>query len=105
MGSRRVRRAPWHWRSGRAVDSLRRVPMASSTWAPGPRVRLHVLVVGGSGLLGAPATRALLARGHDVSVLTRAARAAPAGASTLVADRRDSVALSAALAGRRFDVV
>jgi nucleoside-diphosphate-sugar epimerase len=46
----------------------------------------------------------LLARGHAVSVLTRAARPVPAGAETLVADRRDAGALAAALGGRRFDV-
>jgi nucleoside-diphosphate-sugar epimerase len=68
-------------------------------------VTLRVLVAGGSGLLGAPATRALVARGHDVSVLTRGSRPAPAGAATLAADRRDARALAAALAGRRFDVV
>jgi nucleoside-diphosphate-sugar epimerase len=68
-------------------------------------VKLRALIIGGSGLLGAPATRALLARGHEVSVLTRATRAVPAGACRLVADRRDSTALTAVLAGRRFDVV
>lgn len=66
---------------------------------------LRVLVVGGSGLMGAPAVRALLARGHDVSVLTRGTRPTPPGTTTLVADRGDPAALAAALAGRRFDVV
>jgi nucleoside-diphosphate-sugar epimerase len=66
---------------------------------------LRILVAGGSGLLGAPATRALVARGHDVSVMTRGTRPAPEGTAALVADRRDPAALAAALAGRRFDVV
>lgn len=68
-------------------------------------MKLRILVMGGSGLLGAPASRALLARGHDVSVLTRAARPVPVGATALVADRRDRSALAVALAGQRFDVV
>jgi nucleoside-diphosphate-sugar epimerase len=67
-------------------------------------MRLRVLIVGGSGLLGAPATRALLARGHQVSVLSRATRPVPEGASSLVADRADSAALADALRGQRFDV-
>ncbi len=65
----------------------------------------RVLVAGGSGLIGGPATRALLARGHDVSVLARGTRPVPAGATAVVADRRDPAALAAALAGRRFDAV
>ena len=67
-------------------------------------MRLRVLVLGGSGLLGAPATRALLGRGHDVSVLTRSTRPIPTGAVPLVADRGDPIVLATLLAGRRFDV-
>src|SRR6185295_9184357 len=66
---------------------------------------LSVLVVGGSGLLGGPATRALLARGHEVTVLSRGTRAAPEGATHRVADRSNPSALAGALAERRFDVV
>ena len=67
-------------------------------------MKLRVLVVGGSGLLGGPATRALVASGHEVTVLTRGTRAAPQGAVHQVADRSDPSALNRALAGRRFDV-
>jgi len=70
-----------------------------------PPVNLRVLVRGGSGLLGAPAVRALVARGHDVTVLTRGTRPAPAGAASLAADARDPAALARALAGVRVDVV
>ena len=65
---------------------------------------LRVLILGGSGLLGAPTTRALLARGHDVTVVTRSTRPVPEGASALVADRGDDAALAAALGGRQFEV-
>lgn len=66
---------------------------------------MRVLIAGGSGLIGGPATRALLARGHEVTVLARGTHVAPAGARLLVADRGDASALAAALAGRTFDVV
>jgi len=68
-------------------------------------VKLRALVVGGSGLLGAPATRALLARGHDVTVIDRGTRPLPEGTARLIADRGDASGLAAALARRHFDVV
>lgn len=64
----------------------------------------RVLLVGGSGLIGAPAARALLAAGHDVTVLTRGQRAVPTGAEALAADRQDPDSLARALSGRRFDM-
>lgn len=64
----------------------------------------RALVLGGSGLIGAPVTRALVAAGHDVTVVTRGARPLPAGARPLLADRRDAAALAGALAGARFDI-
>jgi nucleoside-diphosphate-sugar epimerase len=67
--------------------------------------RLHVLVVGGSGLIGAPVARAFLLHGHDVTVLSRGGRPVAAGATPLVADRRDPVSLAGVLAGRRYDFV
>ncbi len=62
---------------------------------------MRILLLGGSGLLGAPAVRALLAAGHAVTVLTRGRRGVPAGVEALVADRGD---VAAALRGRRFDL-
>jgi len=66
---------------------------------------VRVLIAGGSGLIGGPSARALIARGHVVTVLARGTRAAPSGARLLVADRTDASALAAALAGRTFDLV
>ncbi|OGF18297.1 MAG: hypothetical protein A2W00_13580, partial [Candidatus Eisenbacteria bacterium RBG_16_71_46] len=62
-----------------------------------------VLLVGGTGFLGAHAGRAMQAAGHRVSVLSRGARKVHEGADHLRADRRDPAALAAALEGRRFD--
>jgi nucleoside-diphosphate-sugar epimerase len=69
----------------------------------GGRDRLRVLVVGGTGWMGARATRALLAAGHEVTTLTRGAAVPPAGANSCVADRRDRAELARALEGARFD--
>lgn len=64
-----------------------------------------VLLIGGSGLLGSAAARALVGAGHPVTVLTRGARALPAGVRALLVDRTDGAAISGALAGLRFDLV
>jgi nucleoside-diphosphate-sugar epimerase len=68
-------------------------------------MRLRILVAGGGGLIGGPCARALLAAGHDVTVMKRSGRNVPPGAATLVADRSDPASLAATLAGRRFDAV
>lgn len=66
---------------------------------------MRVLLLGGSGLLGAPAARALLAAGHAVAVLARGRRGVPAGVESLVADRRaDDPSFATALRGRHFDL-
>jgi nucleoside-diphosphate-sugar epimerase len=64
----------------------------------------HVLLIGGSGLMGTHAARALLGAGHGVSVLSRGESPLPDGAEPLRADRRDPASLARALAGRRFDL-
>ena len=66
---------------------------------------MRVLIAGGSGLIGGPATRALLARGHDVTLLTRGSHPVPAGVRALNADRTEERSLFAALEGAAFDVV
>lgn len=64
----------------------------------------RVLLLGGTGLLGAPMARTLLATGHEVTVLSRGTQELPTGVSRLVADRRNPVSLAAALGGLGFDL-
>jgi nucleoside-diphosphate-sugar epimerase len=62
---------------------------------------VRVLVVGGTGALGAPVVRALTRAGHEVTVTTRSTRrsavAQTAGASTAVADLLDPSAFDRAM--------
>ncbi len=66
---------------------------------------MRVLLLGGSGLLSGAAREAFLAAGHDVTVVVRGTHAPPVHERLRVlrADRHDGVALSAVLAGERFD--
>lgn len=64
----------------------------------------RVLLLGGSGLLGAPAARALRDAGHDVTVLSRGRRATADGVRVIAADRAGVGALAEALRGARFDL-
>ncbi len=60
-----------------------------------------ILVVGGTGMLGLPVTRALVAAGYDVSALVRSASARlPEGVRALVGDVFDAASVTAALAGQ-----
>lgn len=85
--------APGAVRAGRAVPSVTGVT--------------RVLVTGGAGFIGSHVTAALLAAGHDVSVLDSghpaAHRSSPpaevAGVPVRVADVRDRAAVAAALSG------
>ena len=63
------------------------------------------LVIGGSAFIGRRLVDRLLARGTAVTVLNRGATPAPAGVEQLVADRKDTIAMGKALAGRSWDVV
>jgi nucleoside-diphosphate-sugar epimerase len=65
---------------------------------------MKLLVIGGSGFVGHAVVRAMLARGHDVTVLNRGSRSVP-GTRQLVADRNDPATLDAALGGLSFDAV
>jgi nucleoside-diphosphate-sugar epimerase len=64
---------------------------------------MNALVLGGTGVLGRPVTEALLAAGHEVTVLSRGACERVSGARALTVDRGDRAALEGALSGRRFD--
>lgn len=64
----------------------------------------RVLLLGGTGLLGAPMARTLLATGHEVTILSRGSQELPDGVTGLLADRRNPVSLAAALGGRDFDL-
>jgi len=55
-------------------------------------------VIGGSGFLSGSVTRAALAGGHEVWILTRGRREAPANVTSIVADRKDRAAFAAAVA-------
>ncbi len=66
---------------------------------------MNILVLGGTRFFGRTFVDQLVAAGHAVTVLSRGKLPPPAGIEHLVADRADSAALSAALAGRSFDVV
>lgn len=63
----------------------------------------EVLLIGGSGLMGEPVARHLIAAGHRVTVLSRGESALPSGVSLLRGDRSDAASLSAVLQGARFD--
>ncbi|HET9326614.1 MAG TPA: NAD-dependent epimerase/dehydratase family protein [Candidatus Eisenbacteria bacterium] len=65
---------------------------------------LGILLIGGTGFLGHHVAAALIAAGHQVTVLSRGTRQAPAGAESLIAERGDRKALGRALEGRRFDL-
>lgn len=66
---------------------------------------MHLLFIGGTGNLSTACTQACYERGHRVTVLTRGHGSCPPHYQSLVADRKDPVAMRAALAGRTFDSV
>ena len=66
----------------------------------------NILLIGGSGFVSGEMARTALCQGHSVWTVTRGQRELPAGLHGLVADRKDSQALRAALrgAGAQFDL-
>lgn len=66
-----------------------------------------ILIIGGSGFLGATISRRAMAEGHQVWILTRGRSPAPAGTIPLVADRQDDAAFArvVAEAHTQWDVV
>ncbi len=66
----------------------------------------RLLVIGGSGHVSGAVTRAGLAAGMEVTIITRGQRPIPAGVTALTADRKDTAALRAALPeGATWDLV
>jgi nucleoside-diphosphate-sugar epimerase len=84
--------------------SERRAPVSEAVARPG-RTRERVLLVGATGVLGAPALRALVAAGHEVHgtsrSATRLAGVERAGGRGLVLDVLDPGAIEAALEAAR----
>ena len=65
----------------------------------------RVLLVGGSGLLGAPAARTLRDAGHDVTVVSRGRRGVVDGVRHESADRADAAAFARAAGRGPLDLV
>ncbi len=62
---------------------------------------MRVLVIGGTGMLGVPVTKALVAAGHEVTALVRRAGGKlPAGVHAVTGDLFDASSLSAAMRGQ-----
>lgn len=67
---------------------------------------MRVLVIGGTLFIGKHLTDALLAAGHDVTILHRSPSSElPPGVRGLLADRNDPAAVASALSGQRFEAV
>ncbi|MBW9215096.1 NAD-dependent epimerase/dehydratase family protein [Mumia sp. zg.B53] len=67
---------------------------------------MRLLILGGTHHVGRAAVEAALARGHDVTTVTRGTSGSPArGADARYADRRDARAFADALAGETWDAV
>ncbi len=64
---------------------------------------MRTLLLGATGLIGRPLCEALVARGDDVTVLSRGSTEVPPGVRALAADRYDPEALGR-LDGERFDL-
>src|SRR5262249_55905012 len=71
------------------------------------RELMRVLVIGGTGLISTGIVKALLARGHDVSVFNRGQRKSrlPEGVTYLQGNRRDYPAFEAAMQDVACDAV
>lgn len=66
---------------------------------------MNLLILGGTGFLSGTVVREALAAGHRVTMMTRGRRPPPPAVEALVADRSDTMAVSAALGDRTFDAV
>jgi nucleoside-diphosphate-sugar epimerase len=66
---------------------------------------MKVLFVGGTGSISASCVQAAVARGFDVTILSRAQRVLPPGAAQITADINDPAAAASVLEDKRWDVV
>lgn len=68
---------------------------------------MHVLFIGGTGLISTAIARQLLQSGHQVTLFNRNKREnrLPPGARQIIGDRKDYAAFEAAFASETFDVV
>ncbi|MEO0853793.1 MAG: NAD-dependent epimerase/dehydratase family protein [Cyanobacteria bacterium J06648_11] len=67
---------------------------------------MRILVIGGTRFVGVYLTKALVAAGHEVTVLNRGNHPVPVeGVQQLTADRKDPDQLKSALSGQSFDAV
>ncbi len=68
---------------------------------------MHVLFIGGTGIISTACTRLAAERGIQVTLLNRGRRAAPpaSGVNTIAVDIEDAAAVSQTLAGASFDAV
>src|SRR5262249_55178081 len=66
---------------------------------------MKILLIGGTGNLSTDCARLLFERGHEILVLTRGSSVLPPEYQAIKADRRDSAAMAAALAGTHVEVV
>ncbi len=69
--------------------------------------QLKILIIGGSGFVSGTLAQLALDQGHAVWAITRGQRALPDGVIPLIADRKDTDALSATIAGadQQWDLV
>jgi nucleoside-diphosphate-sugar epimerase len=66
---------------------------------------MRLLVIGGTGFLSGTVVREATTAGHEVTILTRGLRPAPAGVEALAVDRSDTAATLAAVGDRVYDAV
>ena len=66
---------------------------------------LSVLILGGTGIIGRELSRVLVAKGHDVFVVSRGARRVEDGTEPIVADVYDTEDLQGKIEGLNLDVV
>ena len=68
---------------------------------------MHVLFIGGTGLISTSIARQLLEAGHSVTLFNRgkSENRLPAGAEVIHGDRKDYAAFEATFADKRYDVV
>jgi len=66
---------------------------------------MKVLLIGGSGFVGAAISELLLSRKDRVAVLSRGNKPVPAGTEPLTGDRQKQDSFAAAIGGRTFDLV